>query len=56
MPEIEAALKANFAPSAAANIKVASDNILSDTHGSAEYRAALIPVLAERAVEKANAA
>jgi carbon-monoxide dehydrogenase medium subunit len=56
VPEMEAALKSNFAPSAVSGITVSSADLLSDMHGSAEYRAALIPVMAERAVEKANAA
>jgi hypothetical protein len=31
------------------------DGLMSDIHGSASYRAALIPVLAERSVTAANA-
>jgi carbon-monoxide dehydrogenase medium subunit len=53
--EMEAALKSNFTPSAVAGIKVSPDNLMSDMHGSADYRASLIPVMAERAVEKALA-
>jgi carbon-monoxide dehydrogenase medium subunit len=56
VPEMEAALKANFAPSAVSQIKVSPGNIMSDMHGSADYRAALITVMAERAVERAAAA
>jgi carbon-monoxide dehydrogenase medium subunit len=56
VPEMEQALKSNFAPSAVSGIKVSPANLMSDMHGSAEYRAALIPVMAERAVEKALAA
>jgi carbon-monoxide dehydrogenase medium subunit len=56
VPEMEAALKSNFAPSAVAGVKVSPDNLMSDMHGSTDYRAALIPVMAERAVEKALAA
>jgi carbon-monoxide dehydrogenase medium subunit len=48
--EIEQALSANFSPEAAASIKVSPDGIASDMHGSAEYRAHLIPILAARAV------
>ncbi len=56
VPEIEQVLRTNFAPSAVTNIRVSPADLLSDMHGSADYRAALIPVLAERAVEKALAA
>ncbi len=52
---IEQALKANFAPAALAGITLPADGLMSDMHGSAEYRAALIPVMAERAVEAALA-
>ena len=55
-PELEQVLKTNFAPSAVTNVRISSANLLSDMHGSADYRAALIPVIAERAVEKAVAA
>jgi carbon-monoxide dehydrogenase medium subunit len=54
--ELEQVLKQNFAPEAVTNVRVSSANLLTDMHGSAEYRAALIPVMAERAVAKANAA
>jgi carbon-monoxide dehydrogenase medium subunit len=49
--ELEAALAKTFVPDAVASIKVAADGLSSDMHGSAEYRAHLIPVLAARAVE-----
>jgi aerobic carbon-monoxide dehydrogenase medium subunit len=55
VPEMEQVLRTNFAPSAVANVRVSAADLLSDMHGSAEYRAALIPTLAERAVEKALA-
>jgi carbon-monoxide dehydrogenase medium subunit len=48
--EIEQALSANFSPDAAAALTVSPDAIASDMHGSAEYRAHLIPILAARAV------
>jgi carbon-monoxide dehydrogenase medium subunit len=48
--EIEQALSANFSPDAAAAITVSPDGIASDMHGSAGYRAHLIPILAARAV------
>ena len=52
--DIEAALTANWTPAAAAGVKVSSAGLNSDLHGSAEYRAALIPVLAGRAVAAAG--
>ncbi len=55
VPEMEQALKSNFAPSAVSGIKVPSSGLMSDMHGGAEYRAALITVMAERAVEAALA-
>ena len=47
---LEQALSTNFTPDAAAAVTVPPDGIASDMHGSAEYRAHLIPVLAARAV------
>ena len=47
---IEAALTANFDSSAARGVAVDPSGLLGDLHGSAEYRAALVSVLAERAV------
>lgn len=55
VPEMEQALKSNFAPSAVSGIKVPSSGLMSDMHGSADYRAALISVMAERAVANATA-
>jgi carbon-monoxide dehydrogenase medium subunit len=51
---IEAALKANWAPSALDSITVSSANLLSDIHGSADYRANLVKVMAQRAVAEAG--
>lgn len=53
--DIESALKANWAPEAVRDLKVSASGLLSDLHASAEYRAALIPVMAERAVQAALA-
>jgi carbon-monoxide dehydrogenase medium subunit len=53
--EMENALKSNFAPSAVSGITVPASGLMSDMHGSADYRAALITALAERAVEAAQA-
>ncbi len=48
--DLEKALAAHFAPQAAASVTISSEGVASDMHGSAEYRAHLIPVLAARAV------
>jgi carbon-monoxide dehydrogenase medium subunit len=55
VPEMEQALKSSFTPAAVANVQVAPTNLMGDMHGSAEYRAALVPVMAERAVAAASA-
>ncbi len=54
VPELESALTANFTPDAARAVSVSADDLNTDMHASAEYRAHLIPVLAARAVAKAN--
>ena len=51
--DMEKALAARFAPESVASIKVPADGLNSDIHASAEYRAHLITVLAQRAVEAA---
>jgi carbon-monoxide dehydrogenase medium subunit len=48
--ELEAKLAANWSAAALNGAQVSADGLNSDLHGSAEYRAALIPVLAARAV------
>jgi carbon-monoxide dehydrogenase medium subunit len=53
VPEMEAALALNFTPDAVASIGVAADGLNSDIHGSAEYRAHLVTVMAKRAVAAA---
>jgi carbon-monoxide dehydrogenase medium subunit len=53
VPEMEARLADNFAVEALAGVKVAPDNLMSDIHSGADYRAHLISVLARRAVAKA---
>jgi carbon-monoxide dehydrogenase medium subunit len=55
VPEFEEALKKRFSPKALDGLTVSADGLNSDLHGSAEYRAHLIGVLARRAVEAANA-
>jgi len=48
--DLEAKLAGNFSAAALAGAKVDAEGLNSDLHGSAEYRAALIPVLAARAI------
>ncbi|HTH58906.1 MAG TPA: xanthine dehydrogenase family protein subunit M [Paraburkholderia sp.] len=52
--DLEAALAANFTPQAARGVTIAPDDLNTDMHASAAYRAHLIPVLAARAVTHAN--
>jgi len=52
--EMEQALSANWSPDAVANIKQPSEGLNSDIHGSAEYRAHLVTVMAKRAVAEAG--
>ena len=54
VPAMEQALAANFSPEAVTGIKVPADDMRGDIHGSAEYRAALVTVMAERAVAAAS--
>ncbi len=54
VPAIEAALKANWSPSALDNVTVTTDGLLADIHGSSAYRANLIKVMAQRAVTAAG--
>lgn len=51
---MEQALTANWSPDAVANIKQPADDLNSDIHGSAEYRAHLVTVMAKRAVANAG--
>ena len=50
----EEALKKRFSPKALDGLSVPAEGLNGDLHGSAEYRAHLIAVLAQRAVEAAN--
>jgi carbon-monoxide dehydrogenase medium subunit len=50
----EEALQKRFSPKALDGLSVSPDGLNSDLHGSAEYRAHLVGVLAKRAVEDAN--
>ena len=51
---IEAALTASFTPDAAGAVKMSADNLNSDLHADAAYRAHLISVMAKRAVARAK--
>jgi carbon-monoxide dehydrogenase medium subunit len=50
---LEQALSRDWSPAAARAVKVGAEGLNSDLHGTAEYRAALIPELAARAVAAA---
>ena len=54
LPAIEAALKANWSPSALDSVAISANGLLSDIHGSSDYRANLIKVMAQRAVMAAG--
>ena len=51
---IEAALKANWSPAAIDSVKVSASGLMSDIHGTSDYRANLIKVMAQRAVTAAG--
>jgi carbon-monoxide dehydrogenase medium subunit len=51
--QMEEALARKFAPQSLAGIGVGADELSSDIHGSAAYRAHLIPLLARQAVAQA---
>lgn len=55
VPQIEQALARDFRPEAVGGIRLDPAGYNSDLHGSAEYRAAMVTVMARRAVEKALA-
>jgi carbon-monoxide dehydrogenase medium subunit len=52
--DMESALGGNFAASALDGVKVKPDGLNSDIHASAEYRAHLVKVMAQRAVAAAS--
>jgi carbon-monoxide dehydrogenase medium subunit len=47
---LEAALAADFSPSAVDGVAISADGLLSDMHGNAAYRGNLVKVMARRAV------
>ena len=51
---IEAALKANWSPGAIDSVKISASGLMSDIHGTSDYRANLIKVMAQRAVTAAG--
>jgi carbon-monoxide dehydrogenase medium subunit len=54
VPAIEAALKANWSAGALDSVQISANGLLSDIHGSPDYRANLIKVMAQRAVTEAG--
>ena len=53
VPAIEGALKANWSAGALDSAKIPASDLMNDIHGSSEYRANLIKVMAQRAVTAA---
>ena len=53
-PRMEAALSDNWSPDALDSITLSVEGMNSDIHGSAEYRAHLVVVMAKRAVAAAG--
>lgn len=51
---MEAALSADWSPAAASGVDVSADDLMSDIHGTSDYRANLVKVMAGRAVEAAG--
>jgi aerobic carbon-monoxide dehydrogenase medium subunit len=51
---IETALKTNWSPSALDSVTIPDAGLMSDIHGSSDYRANLIKVMAQRAVADAG--
>jgi carbon-monoxide dehydrogenase medium subunit len=54
VPDIEKALKANWSAGAIDGVAISPDGLIADIHGTAEYRANLVKVMAQRAVEAAG--
>lgn len=54
VPDMEQALAQNFAPAALEGLLIPADELNDDLHGSADYRAHLVTVMAKRAVAAAH--
>ena len=54
VPAIEQALKANWSAGALDGVNISADGMLSDIHGTSDYRANLVKVMAQRAVTAAG--
>lgn len=54
VPEMEAALAANFSAEAIRDVVVPADELNTDLHGTAEYRAHLINIMARKAITQAT--
>ena len=54
VPAIEAALKANWSAAELDSVAISAGGLMSDIHGSSDYRANLIKVMAQRAVTAAG--
>ena len=54
VPAMEAALQADWSAAALDNVAISADGLLNDLHGSSDYRANLIKVMAQRAVTAAG--
>ena len=54
VPAIEAALKSNWSAAALDGVTISASGMLSDIHGSSDYRANLVKVMAQRAVTEAG--
>ena len=50
VPAMEAALKVDWSAAALDNVAISADGLLSDLHGSSDYRSHLIKVMAQRAL------
>lgn len=51
---METALDGDWSPASASGVDVSADDLMSDIHGSSDYRANLVKVMAGRAVEAAG--
>jgi len=54
VPDIEKALKANWSAAAIDGVKISADGMMADIHGTSDYRANLVKVMAQRAVTAAG--